>query len=83
MTCSPRASSTMQHYYEKLMEEFPKSNDTRLRLQRFGRDCLSEKRFSGGLALFNDGTDKIAASQKMKDLTVGRAKTLLALQPPR
>ncbi|MGI8431083.1 MAG: tetratricopeptide repeat protein, partial [Chthoniobacterales bacterium] len=31
------------------------------------------------LGLFIDGLEKIAAAQKLKDLTVGRAKTLLAL----
>ncbi len=31
------------------------------------------------MEFFKDGTDKIAANQKLKDVTVGQAKTLLAM----
>ena len=44
-----------------------------------GEIAYQKKDFPKALQLFNDGLDKIAASQKLKEITVGRAKTLLAL----
>lgn len=44
-----------------------------------GEIAFQKKDYLRALQLFNYGTEKIAAAQKLKDLTVGRAKTLLAL----
>ena len=44
-----------------------------------GEIAFQKKRYDKALVLFQTGTDKIAANQKLKDLTVGEAKTLLVL----
>ena len=44
-----------------------------------GEIAYQKKDYQKALRYFTDGTEKIAAAQKLKDLSVGRAKTLLAL----
>jgi TolA-binding protein len=44
-----------------------------------GEIAFQKNDLSSALRYFTDGTEKIAASQKLKDLTVGRGKALLAL----
>ena len=44
-----------------------------------GEIAYEKKDYQKALGFFNDGLEKIAAAQKLKDITVGRAKTLLAL----
>jgi TolA-binding protein len=44
-----------------------------------GEVAYEKKDYAKALQFFDDGLNKIAAVQKLKDISVGRAKTLLAL----
>lgn len=66
-------------FYQRLADEFPKSENLDFAYNGLGEIAFQKKDFNRALHYFSDGTDKIAASQKLKDLTVGKAKTLLAL----
>src|SRR4051812_15408306 len=66
-------------FYQKLLEEFPKSDNADFGYNGMGEIAFQKHDLPAALRYFTDGTEKIAASQKLKDLTVGRAKTLLAL----
>lgn len=66
-------------FYQRLMDEFPKSENVDFAYNGLGEIAFEKNDYSRALRYFSDGTDKIAASQKLKDLTVGKAKTLLAM----
>ena len=66
-------------FYDKLMEDFPKSDYVDYAYNGLGEIAFQKNDFQVALRYFNDGTTKIAASSKLKDLTVGQGKTLLAL----
>ena len=66
-------------FYERLMEEFPRSDNIDFAYNGLGEIALQNKDLPKALRYFSDGTDKIAASQKLKDLTIGKAKTLMAM----
>ncbi len=65
-------------FYQRLMDDFPKSQMIDFAYNGLGEIAYQKKDYTKALQLFNDGLDKIAAAQKLKDITVGRAKTLLA-----
>lgn len=66
-------------FYQRLSDEYPKSDNIDFAYNGLGEIAFQKKDFDRALRYFSDGTDRIAASQKLKDLTVGKAKTLLAL----
>jgi TolA-binding protein len=66
-------------FYQHLMEEFPKSDSIDFAYNGLGEIALQKNDLPKALRYFTDGTDKIAAAQKLKELTVGKAKTLLAM----
>ena len=66
-------------FYQKLLEEFPKSDYADFGYNGLGEIAFQKRELPAALRYFTDGTEKVAASQKLKDLTVGRAKTLFAL----
>ncbi len=66
-------------FFDNLMEDYPKSDYLDYAYNGLGEIAFQKKDFQTALRDFTDGTTKIAASQKMKELTVGQAKTLLAL----
>ena len=66
-------------FYERLMEEFPKSESIDFAYNGLGEIALHKNDLPKALRYFTDGTDKIAAAQKLKEVTVGKAKTLLAM----
>ena len=68
-----------QPFYQFLAETYPKSDNVDFAYAGLGEIAFQRKQYDKALAYFQDGTDKIAANQKLKDLTVGQAKTLLAL----
>ncbi len=68
-----------QPFYQFLMDTFPKSDNLDFAYAGLGEIAYQKKQYDKALTLFQEGTDKIAANQKVKDLTVGQAKTLLAL----
>src|SRR5438270_7483207 len=61
------------------MEEIPKSEMLDFAYNGFGDIASQKNDLRAALRYYSDGTDKIAASQKLKDLTVGKARTLLAM----
>jgi TolA-binding protein len=65
-------------FYQRLMEEYPKSENVDFAYNGLGEIAFQKHDLRAALRYFSDGTEKIAASQKLKDLTVGKAKTLLA-----
>jgi TolA-binding protein len=66
-------------FYQRLLDEYPKSDYADFGYNGLGEIAYQKHDLPKALRYFTDGTDKIAASQKLKDLTVGRAKTFLAL----
>jgi TolA-binding protein len=66
-------------FYQRLMDDFPKSDNVDFAYNGLGEIAFQKHDLPGALRHFSDGTDKIAATQKLKDLTVGKAKTLLAM----
>jgi TolA-binding protein len=67
-------------FYQQLLDEYPKSENLDFAYNGLGEIAFQKNDFKNALRYFSDGTEKIAASQKLKDLTVGRAKTLLVLE---
>jgi TolA-binding protein len=66
-------------FYQRLIDEYPKSDSLDFAYNGLGETAFQKNDLNNALRYFTDGTEKIAASQKLKDLTVGRGKTLLAL----
>jgi TolA-binding protein len=66
-------------FYQRLIDEYPKSESVDFSYNGLGEIAFQKKDYTRALRYFSDGTDRIAASQKLRDLTVGKGKTLLAL----
>ena len=66
-------------YYQALLETYPKDDNVDFAYAGLGEIAFQKKEYEKALGYFQDGTDKVAANQKLKDLTVGQAKTLLAM----
>ncbi len=66
-------------FYQRLINDFPKSQMVDFAYNGLGEIAYEKKDYPKALKYFSDGLDKIAASQKLKEISVGRAKTLLAL----
>src|SRR5206468_1023501 len=66
-------------FYQRLLDEYPKSDYADFGYNGLGEIAFQKHDLIKALRYFTDGTEKIAASQKLKELTVGRSKTLLAL----
>ena len=66
-------------FYQQLLDEYPKSENLDFTYNGLGEIAFQKNDFKNALRYFTDGTEKIAAQQKLKDLTVGRGKTLLAM----
>lgn len=65
--------------FQRLMDEFPKSDFVDYAYNGLGQIALAKNDLPRALHFFSDGTDKIAATQKLKGITLGKAKTLLAM----
>ncbi len=65
--------------YTRLKEDFPKSDYLDFAYVGLGEIAFAKKEYDKALDLFTDALDKIAASMKMKEATIGKAKTLLEL----
>ena len=68
-----------QKFYQHLFDDFPKSENIDFAYNGLGEIALEKNDLNRALRYFADGTDRIIATQKMKELTVGKAKTLMAL----
>ena len=66
-------------FYRHLMDYHPKSDVVDFAYNGLGEIAYQKKDYPKALRFFTEGTDKIAAARKLKELTVGQAKTLLAL----
>ena len=66
-------------FYQALMDNYPKDDNVDFAYAGLGEINFQEKHYTKALDLFQDGLNKVSPSQKVKDLTVGEAKTLLAL----
>jgi tetratricopeptide (TPR) repeat protein len=66
-------------FYQRLLDDFPKSQMVDFAYNGLGEIAYQKKDYPKALRYFADGTEKIAAVQKLKDITLGRAKTLFAL----
>jgi TolA-binding protein len=65
--------------FQRLMDDFPKSDIVDFAYNGLGEIAFQRKQYDAALKLFSDAIDKGFASQKLKDVTVGKAKCLLAL----
>ena len=66
-------------FYQHLLDYYAKSDAVDFAYNGLGEIAFQKKDYPRALQYFTDATDKIAASRKLKDVTVGQAKTLLAL----
>ena len=66
-------------FYQRLMDEFPKSENLDYAYAGLGEIAFAKKDYTRALHYFSDATEKIAASQKLKEVSVGKAKTFLAM----
>ncbi|HEY2342735.1 MAG TPA: tetratricopeptide repeat protein, partial [Chthoniobacteraceae bacterium] len=64
--------------YTRLKEEFPKSDYVDYAYVGLGESAFDGKKYKDALNLFSDAIDKYSGT-KLKEATVGRAKTLLEL----
>jgi TolA-binding protein len=65
--------------FERLMKTYPKSNYLDYAYNGLGEAAYHSQDYPLALRLFTDAVDKAGATAKLKDVTVGRAKTLLAM----
>ncbi len=66
-------------FYQHLMDFYHKSDAIDFAYNGLGEIAFQKKQYPKALAYFTDATDKIAAYRKLKDVTVGQAKTLQAM----
>ena len=66
-------------FYQYLVDYYPKSDYIDFAYNGLGEIAYQKKNYDKALGFFHDGTNKIAANLKLKDLTLGEAKTLFAL----
>jgi TolA-binding protein len=76
---SKQKSDQATAFYQRLMDEYPKSDNVDFAYAGLGEIAFQKNDLNNALRYFTDGTDKIAASYKLKEITVGKGKTLLAL----
>ncbi len=66
-------------FYQNLMDFHHKSDAVDFAYNGLGEIAFQKKEYPKALVLFTDAVEKIAAYRKLKEVTVGQAKTLLAL----
>lgn len=66
-------------FFTVLMEKYPSSDFLEYAYNGLGEVAYQRKQYDKALGDFSDAVDKAGASVKLKDATVGRAKSLLAL----
>jgi TolA-binding protein len=68
-----------QPYFERLKEDFPKSDYVEYAYVGLGELALEKKEYVRALDLYVEVIEKVGASLKLKEATIGRGKALLAL----
>jgi len=66
-------------FYDELIDNFPKSDLIEFAYNGLGEIAYCHGQYNDAYKFFSDAINKAGASQKLKDVTVGKAKTLLAL----
>ena len=66
-------------FYQWLQDDFSKSQMVDYAYRGLGEIAYQRRDYPTALRYFTDGTKKIVAGQKLKDISLGRAKSLLAL----
>jgi TolA-binding protein len=66
-------------FYQQLLDDFPKSQMVDFAYFGLGEIARQKKDYRRALRFFSAGTEKAAAGQKLKNLSLGRAQTLFAL----
>jgi TolA-binding protein len=66
-------------FFERLRKEYPKCDMLDFAYNGLAETAFRKGDYQAALQLYSDAIDKAAASTKLKDVTVGRAKTLMAL----
>ena len=66
-------------FYSELMTSFPKSELLDYAFNGHGQIALIENKPEEALRWFTDAVDKVGATTKLRDVTLGRAKALLQL----
>jgi len=66
-------------FYQRLLDDFPKSQMIDFAYNGLGEIAYQKKDYAGALRFFTNGTEKIAGAQKLKEISLGRARALLAL----
>lgn len=66
-------------FFQTLMDHYPKSDDLDFAYNGFGEIAFAKGDYPTALRYFTEAIDKAGATQKLKDVTIGQAKTLLAL----
>ena len=67
-------------FYQYLMDYYGKSDYVDFAYNGLGEIAYQKKDYAKAEDFFHDGTNKIAANLKLKDLTIGEAKTLFQLK---
>ena len=67
-------------FFNRLKEDFPNSDYLDYAYVGLGEVALKKKAYPKALELFTDALDKIGASSKLKEATIGKAQTLMALK---
>jgi len=66
-------------FYQQLLDDFPKSQMVDFAYFGLGEIARQKKDYRRALRFFSAGTEKAAAGEKLKDLSLGRAQALFAL----
>jgi TolA-binding protein len=77
---SKQKTDQATRFYQRLMDEFPKSEHLDFAYNGLGETALQKNNLFEALHYFSDGSEKLTAPLKMKELTIGKAKTLLAME---
>ena len=65
--------------FKRLMDDYAKNDIVEFAYNGLGEIAYRRKQYEVALKYYSDAIDKVGASQKLKDVTLGKAKSLLML----
>ena len=68
-----------QVFFQSLMDDYPKSDMLDFAYNGLGEIAFQQKQYEQALKYYSDAVDKAGATLKLKEVTLGKAKTLLAM----
>lgn len=68
-----------RRFYDELKSAFPKSDMIDFAYNGLGEIAFRKADYKGALAVFEEAINEVGAAAKLKEITIGRAKCLLAL----